>query len=109
MKLDSAGNIYLAGLTLSSDLAASANAIQSKYDNTMDAFALKFNPAKPGKAGLQYFTFLGSPGLQVAYGIHFDANANIYLTGLTSGAIFEAFSGPAKPTRHRHRAVFTVG
>jgi hypothetical protein len=109
MKLDSAGNIYLAGITLSSDLAGSANAIQSAYDKTMDAFALKLNPAKAGKAGLQYFTFLGSPGLQVAYAIDFDANGNIYLAGFTSGGIFDAFSGPGKPTAHGNRDGFVVG
>jgi hypothetical protein len=109
MKLDSAGNIYLAGITLSSDLAGTANAIQPTYDNTMDAFALKLNPAKPGKAGLQYFTFLGSPGLQVGYAIDFDANGNIYLAGFTSGGIFDAFSGPGKPTDHGNRDGFIVG
>ena len=109
MKLDSAGNIYLAGITLSSDLAGSANAIQPTYDNTMDAFALKLNPAKPGKAGLQYFTYLGSKGLQVGYAIDFDANGNIYLAGFTSGGIFDAFSGPGKPTDHGNRDGFVVG
>jgi hypothetical protein len=109
MKLDSAGNIYLSGITLSPDLAGTANAIQPAYDKTMDAFALKFNPAKAGKAGLQYFTFLGSPGLQVAYGIDFDANGNIYLAGFTSGPIFDAFSGPGKPTEHGNRDGFVVG
>lgn len=109
MKLDSAGNIYLAGITLSPDLAGTANAIQPGYDGSLDAFALKLNPAKAGKAGLQYFTYLGSGGLQVAYGIDFDANGNIYLAGFTSGPIFDAFSGPGKPTNHGNRDGFVVG
>jgi len=109
MKLDSAGNIYLCGITFSSDLAGTANAIQPAYDKTMDAFALKFNPSKPGPAGLQYFTFLGSPGLQVAYGIDFDANGNVYMAGFTSGRIFDAFSGPGKPTDRGNRDGFVVG
>jgi hypothetical protein len=109
MKLDPAGNIYLSGITLSGDLSGTANAIQSAYDGTMDAFALKLNPAKAGKAGLQYFTFLGSGGLQVAYGVDFDANGNIYLAGFTSGAIFDAFSGPGKPSDHGNRDGFVVG
>jgi hypothetical protein len=109
MKLDSAGNIYLTGITLSPGLPVTANAIQPAYDGSMDAFALKFNPSKPGNAGLQYFTYLGSGGLQVGYGIDFDANGNIYLAGFTSGPIFDAFSGPAKPTSHGNRDGFVVG
>jgi hypothetical protein len=109
MKVDSAGNIYLSGITLSPGLPVTANAIQPKYDGTMDAFALKFNPAKAGQAGLQYFTYLGSGGLQVGYGIDFDANGNIYLAGFTSGSIFKAFAGPGKPTGPGNRDGFVIG
>jgi hypothetical protein len=86
-----------------------ANAVQSTYDGSMDAFALKLNPAKAGTAGLQYFTYLGGPGLQVAYGIDFDANGNIYLAGFTSGPIFNAFGGPGKPSNHGNRDGYVIG
>jgi len=109
MKRDTAGNIYLSGITLSAGLPATANAIQSGYDGSMDAFALKFNPAKPGKTGLQYFTYLGGSGLQVAYGIDFDASGNIYLAGFTSSPIFDAFFGPGKPSNHGNRDGFVIG
>ena len=112
MKRDSAGNIYLCGTTLSPGLPTSANAIQPFFDvknPTVNAFALKLNPAKPGKAGLQYLTYLGGPGLQVAYGIDFDANGNVYMTGFTSGQIFDAFSGPGKPSNHGNRDAFVIG
>jgi beta-propeller repeat-containing protein len=75
----------------------------------MDAFALKLNPAKAGTAGLQYLTYLGGPGLQVAYGIDFDANGNIYLAGFTSGQIFDAFGGPGKPSNHGNRDGYVIG
>ncbi len=109
MKRDPAGNIYLGGITYSSGLPVSGNAIQSTYDGSMDAFALKLNPAKAGTAGLQYFTYLGGPGLQAAYGVDFDANGNIYLAGFTSGQIFDAFGGPGKPSNHGSRDGFVIG
>jgi Beta-propeller repeat len=109
MKRDSAGNIYLAGMTLSPGLPTTANSVQQFYDNTMDAFALKFNPAQPGKSGLQYFTYLGGPGLQVAYAIDFDSTGNIFLAGFTSGPIFDSFSGPGKPSNHGNRDGFVIG
>jgi hypothetical protein len=109
LKIDASGNLYLAGFTMSSGLPASANALQAAYDNTMDAFALKLNPSKPGAGGIGYFSYLGSDGLQVAYGIDFDANNNIYLTGVTSGPIFGALGGAGKGTNPGDPDAFVIG
>ena len=109
LKMDASGNLYLAGFTMSSGLPASANALQAAYDNTMDAFALKLNPSTPGAAGISYFSYLGSDGLQIAYGIDFDANNNIYLTGFTSGPIFNALGGAGKGTNAGDPDAFVIG
>jgi hypothetical protein len=109
LKMDASGNLYLAGFTTSPGLPASANALQAAYDRTMDAFALKFNPSKAGAAGISYFSYLGSDGLQIAYGIDFDANNNIYLTGFTSGPIFDAFGGAGKGTNPGDPDAFVIG
>ena len=109
LKIDRSGNLYLAGFTMSSGLPASANALQAAYDNTMDAFALKLNPSNPGAAGISYFSYLGSDGLQIAYGIDFDANNNIYLTGFTSGPIFNALGGAGKGTNAGDPDAFVIG
>ena len=109
LKLDGNGNLYVAGLTTSQGLPATANALQAAYDNTMDAFALKFNPSTPGAAGISFFTYLGSDGLQIGYGIDFDANSNIYLTGYTSGTIFDALGGPGKGTSAGNPDAFVIG
>ncbi len=109
LKLDGNGSLYVAGLTTSNGLPATANALQAAYDNTMDAFALKFNPSTPGAAGISFFTYLGSDGLQIAYGIDFDANNNIYLTGYTSGPIFDALGGPGKGTSAGNPDAFVIG
>jgi len=109
LKIDASGNLYLAGFTMSAGLPASANALQAAYDQTMDAFALKLNPSKAGAAGISYFSYLGSDGLQVAYGIDFDTNNNIYLTGVTGGPIFDRFGGPGKGTASGNPDAFVIG
>lgn len=109
LKQDASGNLYLAGLTLSAGLAASANALQSSYDQTMDAFALILNPSKPGVAGLSYFSYLGSDGVQIGYGIDFNPNGNLYLVGFTSGPIFDSLGGAAKTSNPGKTDAFVVG
>jgi hypothetical protein len=110
LKLDPNGNLYVAGFTMSPGLPVTANALQSAYDNTQDAFALEFNPSTSGKAGIKYFTYLGSDGLQIAYGIDYDATNNlIYLTGVSTGPIFDALGGPAKSTSAGDPDAFVIG
>jgi hypothetical protein len=109
MKRDSAGFLYLSGFTLSAGLAVTPNAVQSTYDGTIDSFALKFDPTQPGALAVKYLTYLGSPGLQVAYGIDFDQNGKIFLTGFTSGPIFDPFSGAPKTSSPGKTDAFVVG
>lgn len=92
LKLDASGNLYLTGMTLTPDLPTTANAAQPKWDGSEDAFALVLNPAD----GIKYLTYLGSDGLQVGYGIAFDAKDNIYVVGYTSGPIFKELNGVSK-------------
>jgi len=110
LKLDPNGNLYVAGFTMSSGLPVTSNALQAAYDDTQDAFALEFNPSTSGKAGIKYLTYLGSDGLQIAYGIDYDATNNlIYLTGVSTGPIFDALGGPAKSTSAGNPDAFVIG
>ncbi len=114
MKQDANGFVYLSGYTLSYGLPASANALQTQFDGTMDAFALKLAlPTEVAPAGrnnaISYFTYLGSDGLQIGYGIDFDNQGNIYLDGFTSGPIFDPFGGPSKTTSAGNVDVFVAG
>jgi len=95
LKRDSSGILYVSGMTQSPGLPATQDALQSAYDGTMDAFVLRLNPSKPGSTGLDYFTYLGSPGIQIGYGIDFDSAGNVYLTGSTTGPLFDALGGAA--------------
>jgi hypothetical protein len=74
--IDSAGNAYMTGLTLSSDYPT-ANAIQpTNYIAT--AFVTKMDAA--GDA-LLYSTYLGGSGGTEGYRIAVDASGNAYITG----------------------------
>jgi beta-propeller repeat-containing protein len=96
LKQDAEGNLYLCGYTLTDGLPTTKNAAQPAYDGSVDAFVLEFNPATSGPAAISYFSYLGSDGLQVGYGVAFDAKGDIYVVGYTSGPIFKALHGVAK-------------
>lgn len=111
MKQDGNGNLYLSGYTLSSNLPTTTNALQPAYDGSMDCFGLKMVlPSKTGTgAGINYLTYLGSDGLQIAYGVDFDTSGNMYMAGSTSGPIFDPFGGPSKTTSAGNVDGFVVG
>jgi hypothetical protein len=96
LKQDTAGNLYLTGMTLAADLPTTKNAAQPAYDGTMDAFVLEFDPATAGTAAISYLSYLGSDGLQVGNGVAYDGKGNIYVVGYTSGPIFSALHGVTK-------------
>ncbi len=109
LKMDGSGNLYLAGFTTSASLPSSGNALQSSYDGSMDAFVLKLDPSKSGSAAISYFSYLGGSGLQIAYGVDFDNNGNIYLTGFTTGPLFDVLGGPGKGTASGNPDGFVIG
>jgi hypothetical protein len=109
LKIDSSGVLYVSGYTESSGLPSTGDAPQAKYDGYVDAFGLKLNPGNPGLAGVDSFTYLGSDGVQVAYGVDFDSKGNVYLTGSTSGPILAAIGGPANTSITGNVDAFLVG
>jgi hypothetical protein len=109
MKQDANGFLYLSGFTFSPGLPVSARSLQAVYDGSMDAFALKMDSSKAGAAGVNYFSYLGSDGLQIAYGIDFDSNGSIYLAGFTSGPILGSLGGPGRITNPGNVDAFIVG
>jgi hypothetical protein len=90
---DSAGNAYVAGTTLSNDLATTAGALQpgrhgdGRFDG--DAFIAKLNPAG---TELLYATYLGGRSSDVCAGLAVDATGNAYITGTTSSDDFPTSS-----------------
>jgi len=90
--VDSAGNIYVAGITQSQDFPVTQNAVQSlisghgTYNNS---FVTKIAPAHT----IQYSTFFGASGAVDIFGVAADAHGNIYICGTTLGAGLPVSSG----------------
>ncbi|MBP1928148.1 PKD repeat protein [Methanolinea mesophila] len=78
--LDSAGNVYIAGYTKSSDFPV-VNAYDSTYGGgtTADIFVAKYNSS----GGKVYATYIGGSNLDKANDIAVDAGGSVYIAGTT--------------------------
>jgi hypothetical protein len=87
--VDSAGDVYIAGDTNSSDFPM-LNAFQSALGGNQDAFVAKLNPAT---ASLAYSSYLGGTGgtaglPESALGIDVDSSGRAFIAGVTSSPDF---------------------
>jgi uncharacterized protein (TIGR03437 family) len=81
---DAQGNVYVAGLTYSSDFPVTAGAVQTVFGQTCDAFVAKVGP--DGK--IIWATFLGGILDDWATGVALDSAGNVLVTGWTRSANF---------------------
>ena len=79
IKVDQAGNIYIAGYTDSPDFPTH-NAYQTAINGVSDVFVTKLNPT--GQMFL-YSTYFGGSSLEEGFDLAVDNNNNAYLTGIT--------------------------
>ncbi len=84
MKVDAAGNIYVAGNSFSTNFPT-VNPIQPANAGGNDAFVSKLNPT--GSA-LIYSTYLGGAANEVGWGLDIDAAGSAYVTGFTLSSNF---------------------
>ncbi len=80
--IDSSGNAYVAGSTLSVDFPQT-NAVQAAFGGFSDAFVSKLNAA--GNA-LGFSTWFGGSGTEVANALAVDGSGNMFLGGQTNSA-----------------------
>ena len=109
VKVDNTGSVYIAGETLSTQIAwaNSGSAFQSQLKggaSTGDAFVAKLDSTG---SHLVYFTYLGGSADDGAYDLAIDASGNAYITGFTESpdfptkaALFSTISGSADSTFH---------
>jgi hypothetical protein len=109
LKQDSSGVLYVSGYTESGGLPSTSNALQIAYDGSVDAFGLKLDPSKAGAEGIDYMTYLGTDGTQVAYAVDFDSSGDMYLAGYSSGAILADHGGPERATVPGNWDAFVIG
>jgi len=83
--VDSQGNAYVTGATLSTDFPTTVGAFQTASRGSAESFVTKLDPT--GSA-LIYSTYLGGSGGDQGVGIAVDANSNVYVTGSTNSINF---------------------
>lgn len=89
--VDSSGNAYVVGTTMSSDFPTTAGAFQTAHAGGRDAFVTVFNPT--GSA-LVYSTFLGGTGEEFwGAAIAVDDAGNVYVAGTTASLDFPTTPG----------------
>ena len=88
--VDAGGNVYVTGITFSSDFPTTAGALDTAFSGSSDAFVTKLNPT--GSA-LVYSTYLGGSGSEEGTGIVVDADGNAYVTGTTLSTNFPTTAG----------------
>ena len=99
LALDSQGNSYLTGWTVSTNFPTLNPFQPALSDNSGDAFVTKMNPAG---TGLLYSTYLGGanppgPGEDNGQGIAVDAQGYAYVTGYTQAPNFPTTPGSFQP------------
>jgi hypothetical protein len=82
--LDSSGNIYVVGLTTSTDFPI-VNALQTALAGSWNAFIAKFNP---DTSTMIYSTFLGGSAFDEGLGIAVDSSGSAYIIGFTESSDF---------------------
>jgi uncharacterized protein (TIGR03437 family) len=97
--VDSAGNVYVGGFTVSRNFPVTPQALQTSFRgseqqnefyNLGDAFITKLNPT--GTA-LVYSTYLGGSGDDAVAAIAVDASGSVYATGATTSSDFPVTAG----------------
>jgi hypothetical protein len=78
---DSAGNVYLTGYTLSSNLPVAGDVPQATWGGGTDIFVAKIKPGTAGKAGLLFSTFLGTTNVYVPTGMTLAPDGTIFVAG----------------------------
>jgi hypothetical protein len=94
LALDSAGNAFVTGSTLSVDFPSTPGVFKTVADGN-DGFVAKFNST--GSA-LIYSTFIGGSSSDGVSGIALDASGNAFLTGSTSSQDFPTTAGAVDTT-----------
>jgi PKD repeat protein len=87
--IDSHGNAYVTGYTISTNFPVTPGAYQTTRKGNNDVFLTMFGP---GGSPI-YSTYIGGTSADECYGIALDGSGNVYLTGLTRSTGFPVTPG----------------
>src|SRR5262249_18293769 len=106
LAVDRAGNVWIAGTTVSPDFPVTTDALQAKPGGGYyDGFLARLDPA--GTA--TYSTYIGGPGYDTINAIAFDSTGKIYLAGESGGLSQPASPGAFQPEAKASCLVFSIG
>ncbi|MBI2863898.1 MAG: SBBP repeat-containing protein [Chloroflexi bacterium] len=94
--VDTSGEAYLTGATLSSDFPVTSGAHDTSFNFSGDAFVVKVNGTG---SSLAYATFIGGGSSDYGRGIAVDTSGAAYVTGETASSDFPVTTG-AYDTSH---------
>ncbi|MGH9852991.1 MAG: SBBP repeat-containing protein, partial [Blastocatellia bacterium] len=88
--IDSAGNAYVVGETVSNDFPTTPNAFQTSFRSSSEAFVTKLNSTG---STLLYSTYLTGTAVDRAMGVALDRTGRIYVAGFSEGSDLPRTSG----------------
>jgi len=86
--LDADRNIYLTGITRSTNFPTTPGAYDTISNGNGDAYVSKLDISQTGTAQLVYSTYLGGTLQEYGYGVAVDSSGNAYITGETQSNDF---------------------
>jgi uncharacterized protein (TIGR03437 family) len=101
--VDSAGNVWVAGETVSPNFPTTAGAISRTFHGEIDLGPLRFGDAfvaklDPTGSHLLYSTYLGGSGPDGAFGLAVDSTSAVYVAGGTGSPNFPTTPGALQTT-----------
>jgi Beta-propeller repeat len=88
--VNSSGNAFVTGATLSSNFPTTAGAFQSGWSGTEKGFITELNTSGTARV---YSTYLGGNSSDATEGIAVDGSGNAYVTGFANSSNFPTTSG----------------